>query len=97
MFGFQAWDLVHTCYNCIASKGMDEKCIVLHTRKPVDILDRVFIDVMGPMPNKTGYYEEDNRYILTIMDDCSRIIGKFQDHWISIFGTPKELDRKSVV
>ena len=54
-----------------------------------------FIDIMG----------EDNRYVLTIMDDTTRflktvdipslqtgtILQAFIDHWVSIFGIPKEV------
>ena len=98
-------DYCHSCYVCLVSKGMDNGHNVLNTRTPAELLERVYIDVVGPLPNDTSSYDTDNRLILTMMDDCSRflravaipnksanvILQVFRDHWVSVFGIPKEL------
>ena len=56
------------------------------------------------MANKKALYTKDNKYILTMMDDCSKflcaeaipnhtqevILEAFRDNWVAIFGIPKE-------
>ena len=67
------------------------------------LLSRVFFDLVGPLQNDTMSYDEDNRYILTIMDDCSRFLRAvaipninqdtvttaFKDNWTAVFGYPQ--------
>ena len=67
-------DHCHSSYVCLASKGINEKHNILRTREPLPILDRVFIDVVGKLPNDTSSYDKYNRYIFTIMDDCNRFL-----------------------
>ena len=90
------------CMVCINAKGFGKKHSHLSTREPLDMLERVFIDVVGPLPNDTSSYGNDARYILTMMDDGSRflkvasmknckresIIKEFKEHWIGVFGKP---------
>ena len=61
-------DFCHSCFDCLRTKGMNTKHIVLHTRKPAELVDTVFIDVVGPLPNDTSSYDTDHRYILTMMN-----------------------------
>ena len=98
-------DYCHSCYTCLETKGMDNRHNVFQSRKPAALLDRVYIDIVGKLPNDTSSYDKDNRYILTMMDDCSRflravaipnksaevILEAFRDNWAAIFGIPKEL------
>ncbi len=92
-----------TCMVCLKSKGFGEQHNVLSTREPLDILERVYVDIVGPLPNDTNTYKDDARYILTMLDDGSRylkavalkgckrtdITNAFQEHWISTFGIPR--------
>ena len=77
----------------------------MHTREPAAILDRVFIDIVGPLQNNADSYRNDAKYILTMMDDGSRFLRTvalqnrraettmpaFLNNWVGIFGPPKEI------
>ena len=96
-------DYCKQCDICIKAKGFTQRYNELSTREPMDVLDKVFIDVVGPLPNDTMSYEDDARYILTMMDDGSRflvaapmqgckrdeITNTFMSHWIAVFGAPR--------
>ena len=91
------------CGICIQAKGFGDRHSELSTREPMDILERVYVDVVGPLPNDTESYEDDARYILTMMDDGSRFLCAapmrtckrheitecFRQHWIGVFGRPR--------
>ena len=93
------------CLTCLKAKGFGDRHNELCTREPLDILDRVYVDVVGPLPNDTKSYQKDARYILTIMDDGSRflkaiplrackrvnITDAFLQHWVGTFGASKVL------
>ena len=93
------------CMVCVKSKGFTERYSELETRGPAELFNRVYIDVVGPLPNDTDSYRNDARYILTMMDDHSRflcakalsnckrqsIIDAFRDNWVGVFGPPKEI------
>ena len=96
-------DYCKQCKICIKAKGFTDRHNELSTREPLDILERVYVDVVGPLPNDTMSYSEDCRYILTMMDDGSRflcaapmqgckrfeITNAFMSHWIGVFGVPR--------
>ena len=42
------------------------------TREPLDILKRVYVDVVVPLSNDIKTYQHYAKYILTIMEDGSR-------------------------
>ena len=91
------------CATCIKSKGFTSRYSKLSTREPLDVMERVYIDVVGPLPNDTASYSDDARYILTMMDDGSRflvaapmhgckrkeITDTFKSRWIGVFGKPR--------
>ena len=91
------------CLVCLNAKGFGKEHNTLSTRSPYPVLERVYLDVVGPLPNDTLSYAKDARYILTMLDDGSRylkavaisnckretIIQTFRDHWIATFGPPK--------
>ena len=93
------------CAVCVKAKGFTERYSELSTRPPAELFNRVYMDVVGPLPNDTDSYRNDARYILTMMDDNSRflvakamfnckrrsIIEAFRDMWIGVFGPPKEV------
>ena len=93
------------CLMCVKIKGIGESHNVLHTREPAAVLDRVFIDIVGPLQNDMDSYRNDAKYILTMMDDGSRFLRTvalrsrraettmkaFLDNWVGIFGPPKEI------
>jgi hypothetical protein len=96
-------DYCKKCKICLQAKGFTDRNNELSTREPLDILERVYIDVVGPLPNDMETYADDARYILTMMDDGSRFLcvaplrtckredvtEAFRAHWISVFGAPK--------
>jgi hypothetical protein len=91
------------CRNCI--EGIGEKFNVLSTRKPLPILERLYIDIVGPLENDTDTYDNEFRYILTMLDDGSRflravaipnrtsdvVLEALMTSWIGIFGPPKQI------
>ena len=91
------------CAVCLNAKGFGKECNTLSSRVPYAVLERVYMDVVGPLPNDTRSYVKDARYILTMIDDGSRylkavalpnakrdtIITAFRDHWIATFGAPR--------
>ena len=91
------------CRICLQAKGFKHRNNEIGTREPLDILERVYVDVVGPLPNDMESYEDDARYILTMMDDCSRFLcatpmrtckqtevtASFREHWLSVFGAPR--------
>ena len=94
---------VKRCRTCVQAKGFSNRHNELSTREPLDILERVYVDVVGPLPNDDRTYTSDARYILTMMDDGSRFLRAapmrtckrweikeaFEHHWISVFGNPR--------
>ena len=90
---------------CVKSKGFTERYSEIKKRELADLFDRVYLDVVGPLPNDSDSYRNDARYILTMMDDHSRflctkalgickrhrIIAAFRDCWVGVFGPPKEV------
>eukprot|EP00835_Amoeboradix_gromovi_P002449 NODE_139_length_17940_cov_0.254190.p6 type:complete len:221 gc:universal NODE_139_length_17940_cov_0.254190:637-1299(+) len=90
------------CIACINAKGFGERHSELSTREPLDILERVYMELVRPLPNDTSSYGNDARYILTMIDDGSRylktasmrnckresIIKEFKEHWVGTFGMP---------
>ena len=91
------------CTICLKAKGFGNQYNTMTSSQPFPVLEKVFMDVVGPLPNDTKSYVKDARYVLTIMDDGSRylkaipmqdskrntIIDAFRDHWVSTFGAPK--------
>ena len=56
------------------SKGRRNQHALLQTRDVAILLTIVFVDLMGPLQNDIKSYDENNRYLLTIIDDCSRFL-----------------------
>ena len=54
-------DHCHSCYVCLSTKGMDNRHNVLYTRQPAALIDRVYINVVGRLPNDTSSYDKNNR------------------------------------
>ena len=104
-FGQRIKRYVRSCLICLQTKGISHRNNVLRTRPQKTALSRVFMDIVGPLPNDTGSYDEDYRHILTIMDDNTRfaraiplynktektICSVFLNHWVAVFGYPKEV------
>eukprot|EP00834_Sanchytrium_tribonematis_P007937 NODE_809_length_3752_cov_0.454421.p1 type:complete len:196 gc:universal NODE_809_length_3752_cov_0.454421:1624-2211(+) len=75
------------------------------TRVPAMPLERIYIDFKGPLPINPVNYQEDSKYLLTILDNSSRFLNAvpvsqngaidalnaLKRHWIQIIGPPSEI------
>eukprot|EP00834_Sanchytrium_tribonematis_P007706 NODE_743_length_4284_cov_0.513501.p2 type:complete len:273 gc:universal NODE_743_length_4284_cov_0.513501:2253-1435(-) len=95
---------VKSCETCLLSKA---PTLEHHfkTRIPAQPLHRIYIDFKGPLPIEPANYQEDCKYLFTILDDSTRFINAvpvarngskdailaLKRHWIQIFGPPTEI------
>ena len=93
-----------TCKTCLLSKpSVSSKNY--QTRLPSKPMERLSIDVKGPLPISPDHWKKDKKYIITILDESTKfingiptsnctaptIIKAIERHWIQLFGPPKEI------
>ena len=96
--------LIKACKTCLCAKpSISHKNY--QTRLPALPLERLSIDIKGPLPVSPDNWETDKKYIITILDESSKfingipvsncttptVIKAIERHWIQLFGPPKEI------